>query len=53
LLNNSHIYHQAKHELKDRGIDVSDVKLNLGAMMKAKEKAVTGLTRGIEGLKKC
>jgi len=21
LLNNSHIYHQAKHELKDRGID--------------------------------
>ncbi|CAG8498735.1 19087_t:CDS:10 [Rhizophagus irregularis] len=50
LLNNSHIYHQTKHELKDRGIDVSDVKLNLAAMMKAKEKAVTGLTRGIEGL---
>jgi dihydrolipoamide dehydrogenase len=21
LLNNSHIYHQTKHELKDRGID--------------------------------
>ncbi|GBC00243.1 hypothetical protein RclHR1_00380011 [Rhizophagus clarus] len=50
LLNNSHIYHQTKHELKNRGIDVSDVKLNLAAMMKAKERAVTGLTRGIEGL---
>ncbi|CAJ0838025.1 3709_t:CDS:10 [Entrophospora sp. SA101] len=50
LLNNSHIFHQTKHELSSRGIDVSDVKLNLGNMMKAKDKAVTGLTRGIEGL---
>ncbi|CAG8600237.1 2211_t:CDS:2 [Funneliformis caledonium] len=50
MLNNSHIYHQTKHELKDRGIDVSDVKLNLTTMLKAKDKAVTGLTRGIEGL---
>ena len=29
---------------------VSEVKLNLPNMMKAKERAVTGLTRGIEGL---
>ncbi|CAG8615448.1 8610_t:CDS:2, partial [Paraglomus brasilianum] len=50
LLNNSHIYHQAKHEFKSRGIDISEVKLNLPNMMKAKERAVTGLTRGIEGL---
>ncbi|RHZ47626.1 hypothetical protein Glove_575g40 [Diversispora epigaea] len=50
LLNNSHIYHQTKHELKSRGIDVADVTLNLPNMMKAKDKAVTSLTRGIEGL---
>ncbi|CAG8612215.1 2972_t:CDS:2, partial [Ambispora leptoticha] len=50
LLNNSHIYHQAKHEFKARGIDVSDVQLNLPKMMQAKDKAVTGLTKGIEML---
>ncbi|RIB20386.1 dihydrolipoyl dehydrogenase [Gigaspora rosea] len=50
MLNNSHIYHQAKHELKSRGIDVADVKLNLENMMKAKDKSVTGLTKGIESL---
>ncbi|CAG8497121.1 7564_t:CDS:10 [Diversispora eburnea] len=37
LLNNSHIFHQTKHELNSRGID-------------AKDKAVTSLTKGIEGL---
>ncbi|OSD03673.1 dihydrolipoyl dehydrogenase [Trametes coccinea BRFM310] len=50
MLNNSHIYHQTKHDLKRRGIDVSDVQLNLPQMLKAKEDAVTGLTKGIEVL---
>jgi dihydrolipoamide dehydrogenase len=50
MLNNSHIYHQTKHDLAARGIDVSSVSLNLPNMLKAKEKAVTGLTKGIEGL---
>ncbi|CAG8442556.1 10647_t:CDS:2 [Acaulospora colombiana] len=50
LLNNSHIYHQTIHDLKSRGIDVENVNLNLPNMMKAKEKAVAGLARGIEGL---
>ncbi|CAG8437782.1 15276_t:CDS:10 [Acaulospora morrowiae] len=50
LLNNSHIYHQTTHDLKSRGIDVENVKLNLVNMMKAKDKAITGLARGIEGL---
>ncbi|KAG9306604.1 hypothetical protein G9A89_004801 [Geosiphon pyriformis] len=50
LLNNSHIYHQAKHDFKSRGIDVTDIQLNLSNMMKAKDKSVTGLTKGIETL---
>lgn len=50
LLNNSHIYHQTQHDLKNRGIDVGDVKLNLPNMLKAKEGSVSALTKGIEGL---
>ncbi|KAL4401665.1 dihydrolipoamide dehydrogenase precursor [Malassezia pachydermatis] len=50
LLNNSHIYHDTLHSFKKRGIDVSGVELNLPNMLKAKEKSVTSLTKGIEGL---
>jgi len=50
LLNNSHIYHQILHDVKNRGIDVGDVKLNLTQMMNAKDTSVTGLTKGIEFL---
>jgi len=52
LLHNSHLYHQAIHEFKERGIDVDPnaIKVNLPQMLKAKEKAVSGLTGGIEGL---
>jgi len=50
LLNNSHLYHQILHDTKNRGIEVSDVKLNLDQMMKAKETSVNGLTKGIEFL---
>lgn len=46
LLNNTHLYHQAMHDFDKRGIEVSDVKLNLGKLMKAKDRAVTGLTKG-------
>lgn len=52
LLNNSHIFHDTTHSLKKRGIDVKDVTLNLPTMMQAKEKAVTGLTKGVEMLLK-
>lgn len=48
MLNNSHIYHQTKHDLTRRGIDVADVKLNLANMLKAKEQSVNALTSGIE-----
>ncbi|KAI0310967.1 dihydrolipoyl dehydrogenase [Amylostereum chailletii] len=50
MLNNSHMYHQAQHDMKRRGIDIDNVKLNLPQMLKAKDDAVTGLTRGIETL---
>ncbi|KAF9273245.1 dihydrolipoamide dehydrogenase precursor [Mortierella alpina] len=50
MLNNSHIYHQTQHDLKSRGIDVGSVELNLPVMLKAKANAVSGLTKGIEGL---
>lgn len=51
LLHNTHLYHVAKHEFDQRGIEVTgEVKLNLSKLMKTKEKAVNGLTRGIEGL---
>ncbi|KAH6909776.1 dihydrolipoamide dehydrogenase [Coprinopsis sp. MPI-PUGE-AT-0042] len=50
MLNNSHLYHQAQHDFKKRGIDVDNVSLNLPQMLKAKEDAVNGLTKGIEFL---
>ncbi|KAJ2669701.1 dihydrolipoamide dehydrogenase precursor [Coemansia spiralis] len=50
LLNNSHLYHEAKHSFAKRGIDVGEVKLNLDQLMADKNKAVTGLTKGIDML---
>ncbi|KAG5352642.1 dihydrolipoamide dehydrogenase precursor [Termitomyces sp. Mn162] len=54
MLNNSHIYHQTQHDLKRRdsqGIPtVTGVSLNLPAMLKAKDDAVSNLTKGIEFL---
>ncbi|KAK4702103.1 dihydrolipoamide dehydrogenase, partial [Phenoliferia sp. Uapishka_3] len=52
MLNNSHIYHQTLHDTKARGIDVEGVKLNLPVMLKAKHKAVSALTGGVEYLLK-
>jgi dihydrolipoamide dehydrogenase len=52
LLNNSHLYHQILHDTKDRGIEVGDVKINLAQLMKAKDTAVGGLTKGVEFLLK-
>ncbi|KIR24612.1 dihydrolipoyl dehydrogenase [Cryptococcus deuterogattii LA55] len=48
MLNNSHIFHQTQHDLKNRGIDVSGVQLNLPKMLAAKEASVKALTGGIE-----
>ncbi|KAM0790297.1 hypothetical protein ACM66B_005598 [Microbotryomycetes sp. NB124-2] len=50
MLHNSHIYHETKHGLKARGIDVGDVQLNLPTMLDAKNKSVKALTGGVEYL---
>ncbi len=51
LLNNSHFYHMAKTgDLEKRGVDFSEVSLNLPNLMKSKETAVTSLTGGIKML---
>lgn len=50
LLNNSHLFHISQTDMANRGIEISNVSLNLQKMMKHKEKTVTSLTRGIEML---
>ena len=50
LLNSSHKYMEARQHFKDHGILYDSVNLNFDQMMKTKEAAVGGLTRGIEGL---
>lgn len=51
LLNNSHIYHQAKHgDLAARGIEFTSLSLNLEKLMAQKRNAVSTLTRGIATL---
>ncbi|GIY32408.1 dihydrolipoyl dehydrogenase, mitochondrial [Caerostris extrusa] len=50
LLHNSHLYHVAMHDMKNRGIDCDGVKLNLSKMMEQKTTAVKSLTSGIAHL---
>ena len=52
LLNASHMYHDSKHNFKKYGIDIPNesININVDNMMKYKNKAVTGLTKGIESL---
>lgn len=50
LLQSSEHYSQAQHELKDHGVDLGSVKLNLKTMMFRKSKVVGELTKGVEFL---
>ncbi|XP_011495847.1 PREDICTED: dihydrolipoyl dehydrogenase, mitochondrial [Ceratosolen solmsi marchali] len=51
LLNNSYYYHMAHSgDLKERGIDVSGIQLNLPKLMEQKTNVVKALTGGIAGL---
>ncbi len=49
LLNLSEEFYKVQH-LSNKGIEIGQVKLNLSKMMKAKDKAVDTLTKGIEFL---
>ncbi len=50
LLDSSELYHLAKSRFGVHGIQVKDVKLDLAAMMKRKEKVVSDLTGGVKFL---
>jgi len=50
LLHSSHLFDQTRNHLGEHGIAVGDVRLDLAAMMKRKDKVVRALTRGVAGL---
>lgn len=50
LLESSERYHEAQTEFSVHGIGVGELSLDLGVMMKRKDRIVTTLTRGIAGL---
>ncbi|XP_044534460.1 dihydrolipoyl dehydrogenase, mitochondrial isoform X3 [Gracilinanus agilis] len=50
LLNNSHFYHLAHKDFASRGIEISEIRLNLEKMMEQKNGAVKALTGGIAHL---
>jgi dihydrolipoamide dehydrogenase len=52
LLQSSHHYEAARHELAAHGVRLANVGLDLGAMMKRKDTVVEELTKGIEFLLK-
>ncbi|XP_063532478.1 dihydrolipoyl dehydrogenase [Cydia strobilella] len=47
LLHNTHLYHQAQHDFKRRGIEVGSVQMNFKTLMEYKEGSVKALTGGI------
>lgn len=50
LLESSEKYEEAAHSLKDHGIDIGKLGLNLDTMMKRKDAIVRQLTNGVAGL---
>jgi len=44
------MYHDAEHNFKSKGINVEGLSLDWGTMQQYKDKAISGLTQGIEGL---
>ena len=50
LLDSSHAYQHIKTESKEHGITVESVTIDVPAMQKRKQRVVTLLTKGIEGL---
>jgi len=50
LLHSSHLYEEATSHMKDHGVIVGDVSVDLGQMMANKAKSVDSLTGGIEFL---
>ena len=52
LLNATHKLHEAKHNFPNLGIVTGEISMDYAQLMKSKDKAVTGLTGGVEYLMK-
>jgi dihydrolipoamide dehydrogenase len=50
LLYSSEKFAEARHSLSEHGVELGEVKLDLGQMMARKDRVVTTLTRGVEFL---
>ena len=50
LLESSELFDEAKSKLSDHGVRVAGVQLDLPAMMRRKDRIVSTLTKGVEGL---
>jgi dihydrolipoamide dehydrogenase len=50
LLYSSEKFAEARHSLAEHGVELGEVKLDLGQMMARKDRVVTTLTRGVEFL---
>ncbi len=50
LLESSERFHAAREALREHGVKVKGVELDLGDMLKRKDKIVSGLTAGVEAL---
>jgi dihydrolipoamide dehydrogenase len=50
LLESSELYLEAKERLAEHGVRLGHVELDLGGMLRRKDKVVTALTKGVEGL---
>ena len=50
LLQSSHKYEEARHDFAQHGVKLGNVDLDLAVLMGRKDKVVSGLTKGIEGL---
>src|SRR5690349_10931127 len=48
MLESSHAFHEAQHNLAAHGVKVSGVTLDLGTMLQRKDKVITALATGID-----
>ncbi len=52
LLESSHLFHEAQHQMSAHGVRIADIQLDLSTMMERKNKIVNQLTSGISMLLK-
>ncbi len=50
LLASSHLLHEVQKNAASHGVMVDGARIDIGKMMAQKDKAVSGLTKGVEGL---